>query len=136
LDSKRVSLRWTGEDLRFEGGAEGGAPVVLDSSGEAGPSPMESLLLGVAGCMAIDVLMILRRSRVRVDALEIDAEGDRADSEPKRFVAIRLNYRVTGPGEGDRKKLQRAVDLSRDTYCSVLHTLRPDLDLDIRIEGV
>jgi uncharacterized OsmC-like protein len=43
-------------------------------------------------------------------------------------------YRVDGPSEDDRPKLQRAIDLSREKYCSVLHSLRPDIDLDIRVE--
>ncbi len=136
MASKAITLTWTGEDLRFEGGAEGGPQIAMDSAGATGPSPMDALLLGVAGCMGIDVLMILQKSRVQVDALQIRAEGDRAGEEPKRYEAIRLDYRISGPSEEDEAKMQRAVDLSRDKYCSVLHTLRPDIDLDIRISRV
>jgi putative redox protein len=106
----------------------------MDSDGEAGPSPTQTLLLSLAGCMGVDVRMILEKSRVPVESLEIDVEGDRVENPPRRFRSLRLTYRLRGPGDGDQGKLERAVELSREKYCSVLHTLRPDLDLDVRIE--
>ncbi|HSM62170.1 MAG TPA: OsmC family protein [Longimicrobiales bacterium] len=135
MSSSRVTLRWT-DALVFEGGADGGPQIRLDSAGRAGPSPTQLLLLSLAGCMGVDVRMILEKSRVPVEALEVVVEGDRRDEPPRRFLAIRLTYRIRGPAPGDRDKLQRAVDLSRDKYCSVLHTLRPDLDLEIAIERI
>ena len=134
MSSSEAILRWTGEDLVFQGSADGGPEVVVDSANQAGTAPMRMLLLSVAGCMAIDVVMILEKSRVRLETLEVDVSGDRAENPPRRFESLRLTYRVTGPGPEDEAKLQRAVDLSRDKYCSVLHSLRPDLDLDIRID--
>ncbi|MDT8367596.1 MAG: OsmC family protein [Longimicrobiales bacterium] len=134
MADKSATLRWSGEALSFEAHGYGGPPITLDSASVEGPSPMDALLVSVAGCMAIDVLMILRKSRVRVDALEVEVEGDRADAEPRRFVAIRLVYRVKGPGEEDEGRLQRAIELSREKYCSVLHSLHPQIDLDIRVE--
>jgi len=134
MASKSTTLRWTGEDLRFDAGDYGGPTISIDSGSTTGPSPMDALLMGVAGCMAIDVLMILQKSRVEVRALSVEAEGDRADADPKRFEAIRLVYRLEGPQESDEPKLQRAIDLSREKYCSVLHTLRTDIDVDIRVE--
>jgi len=134
MATKSASLVWTGEDLRFDADGYGGPAISIDSSSTTGPSPMDALLMGVAGCMAIDVLMIAQKSRVRIDALSVDVEGDRAESEPKRYETIRLVYRVAGPSEEDEPKLQRAIDLSREKYCSVLHTLRSDIDLDIRVE--
>jgi putative redox protein len=132
----RVGLRWTGEDLRFVGGAVGGPEITLESGGKAAPSPTQLLLVSLAGCMAIDVVDILVKSRVPLDALEVTVEGERAPEPPRRFTAVRLTYRVRGPTPEDQAKLQRAVDLSRDKYCSVLHTLRSDLALDIRIERI
>lgn len=136
MSSSDLSLRWSGEGLVFRGGQDGGPEVVVDSANEAGLSPMKLLLLSLAGCMAIDVRMILEKSRVPVEALEVHLSGERAEKPPRRFTSLVLTYRVRGPGDGDQDKLQRAVDLSRDTYCSVLHTLRTDLDLEIRIERV
>jgi putative redox protein len=129
-----VRLDWTGEALRFRGGAPGGPQVSVDSDGKEGPSPMQSLLLAVAGCMGVDVVMILEKGRVPLDSLSVEVEGDRAEDPPRRFTAIRMTYRIAGPRPEDRNKVQRAVDLSRDRYCSVLHTLRPDLALDIQVD--
>lgn len=134
MSSSEVHLRWRGEGLVFSGGAPGGPEIILDSDGKAGPSPTQTLLLSLAGCMGVDVRLILEKSRVPLEALDVRIEGDRVEEAPRRFRAIRLTYRLKGPGEEDRSKVDRAVELSRDKYCSVLHTLRPDLDLDIRVE--
>lgn len=135
MASSSVRLRWTG-GLTFVGGADGGPEITTASGGEEGPSPTQLLLTSLAGCMGIDVCDILAKSRVAVDALEVVVEGDRAPEPPRRFTSIRLTYHVRGPSEKDRPKLERAVQLSRDKYCSVLHTLRPDLDFEVRIEPV
>lgn len=126
---KSVSLKWSGQGKRFDGGPEGVPTSVVDGSSKAGPSPMDHLLLAAAGCMAIDVLDILTKSRVTVEALDVSVEGERADTTPKRFTSISMSFKLRGPTSADRPKVERAVNLSRETYCSVLHTLRPDLDL-------
>jgi putative redox protein len=136
MSASRVALRWTGEGLAFVGGAEGGPEISLESGGEKAPSPTQLLLLSLAGCMGVDVVAILGKSKVPVESLQVIVEGDRAPEPPKRFTAIRLIYRLRGPGPQHQERLQRAVDLSREKYCSVLHTLRTDLALDIRIERI
>lgn len=83
--------------------------------------------------MASDVCMILEKSRVPFTGLEVLAEGARMDSEPRRYHTIRLTFLVSGVAEEHNGRLERAVALSKEKYCSVLHTLREDLDLDIRI---
>ena len=131
---RRVQLRWAREGLVFRGGAAGGPETTIDSDRGEGASPMEQLLLSLAGCMGVDVVLILRKSRVPLDALEIEVIGERADSQPRKFVAIELLYRVKGPGKEHEPRLQRAIDLSRDKYCSVLHSLHPDIAFSIRVE--
>ncbi len=131
---RQVRLRWTGEGLAFRGGPDGGVQSGIDSDGVDGQTPMETLLMALAGCMGVDVLMILEKSRVPVEALEVEAVGERADTAPKRYESVRLVYRVKGPDDGDRSKVDRAVQLSREKYCSVLHTLDPDLPIDIHVE--
>ena len=128
-----VDVRWT-EGQRFEGSTGSGVELELDGTGSAGASPMEALLISLASCMGIDVVDILGKMRVPLEGLAVSAEADRRSDSPRRFTAVRLTYRAEGLPESAREKLQRAVDLSRDTYCSVLHTLNPDLDLSIRIE--
>lgn len=134
MATRSVELRWSGEGLHFRGGGEGGPEIDLDSDGEAGPSPTQALLLSLGACMGIDVVMILEKGRVPLEALSVVLEGDRAEEPPRRYTAIRLVYRITGPGPEDAQKVDRAVRLSRDKYCSVLHSLAGDIDLDIRVE--
>jgi putative redox protein len=95
---------------------------------------MEMLLMSLAGCMGVDVVDILTKMRVPLGGLAVRVEADRRKEPPRRLLAVRLTYRVEGVPASDRGKLQRAIDLSRERYCSVLHSLQPDLDLDIRIE--
>jgi putative redox protein len=133
-DLRQVRLRWTGEGLSFEGGPDGGVQVGIDSDGVEGQTPMQALLMALAGCMAVDVLMILEKSRVPVDDLEVEAVGRRAPTPPRRYQAIELIYRLAGPEEEHRPKVDRAIQLSREKYCSVLHTLADDTAVDIRVE--
>jgi putative redox protein len=133
---RQVLLQWSGEGFVFHGGPEEGVRITVDSDGAQGQTPTQLLLMSLAGCMAIDVLMILEKSRVPVESLEVETIGERAETLPKRFVAITLVYRLSGPSEEDQPKLDRAIGLSRDKYCSVLHTLDPDIDFDIRVERV
>jgi putative redox protein len=135
-DIRQVRLRWTGEGLAFRGGPDEGVQITVDSDGSKGQTPTQLLLMSVAGCMAVDVLMILEKSRVPVESLEVEAIGKRAETEPKRFRSIQLLYRLSGPSEKDQAKLDRAIALSRDKYCSVLHTLDPGIEYDLRVERV
>ena len=73
---------------------------------------------------------------VEVQSLEVEAIGEKVEVEPKRFHSIRLLYRLSGPSAEDQAKLDRAIALSRDKYCSVLHTLDPEIDFDLRVERV
>jgi len=119
----------------FRGGPDGGPQVTVDSNAEQGPSPTHLLLIALAGCMAVDVKVILEKSRVPVESIEVEAIGERAETAPRRFLSITLTYDVRGPGEEHAKRLQRALDLSRDKYCSVLHSLDPDIQIDLRVRG-
>jgi putative redox protein len=131
---KRVELQWRGRGQVFEGRGEEGEAIVIDGDRNEGQGPMDVLLLSLAACMGIDVLMILERSRVPVDDLSVVVEGERNEDHPRRFNAIRIIYRIAGPEEEHQRRLDRAVSLSRDKYCSVLHSLRTDIDIDVRVE--
>ncbi len=122
-----VRLSWEGEGRRFRGGREGGPAVTVDGEGAAGPSPMQTLLLALGACSAADVVEILGKMRVPLAGLEVVIEGERAAEAPRRYTAIRLRYLARGlPAEAEAR-LRHAVELSREKYCSVLHTLRPDV---------
>lgn len=128
-----VTARWT-DGLRFEAVGRAGSAMAMDGDGEVAMTPVEALAASLAGCMAADVVDILTRMRVPLSDLEVSVEGDRRADPPRRYTAMRLLYRTGGVAEEDHEKVMRAVDLSRNKYCSVLHTLHPDLDLSIRVE--
>jgi putative redox protein len=127
-----VDLDWQG-DLRFAG-RSGPGELILDSAGLAGPTPVQALALSLAGCMAMDVVHILKKGRLDPRALHAHLIGERASEDPKRLVTVTLHFVVTGdiPAE----KLERALSLSREKYCSVWHSLRPDLDFRTSFEVV
>lgn len=132
---KEVRLSWTGSGLVFDGGPAGGPQLVVDGDSATGPSPMDLVLVGVAACMAIDVKVILEKGRVPFDALDVTARGERRDRPPRHYSALQLVFNVKGVPPGSRTKVARAIELSREKYCSVLFSLRRDLELETVIEG-
>ena len=83
--------------------------------------------MALAGCMAIDVADIVIKGRHSLEALETKLVGHRRDDPPRHFVSFTLHFQVTGAVPAHA--VERAIQLSRDKYCSVWHSLRQDLDL-------
>jgi putative redox protein len=133
---RKVRVSWTGEGLAFEGTPDTGPSIIIDSGLEKGPSPTHTLLMALATCMAVDVKMILEKGRVPLESIAVEATGVRAQEAPKRFTAITLTYELRGPEEEHERKLQRALELSRDKYCSVLHSLDPAIEIELRVVRV
>ena len=125
-----AELVWK-DELVFTG-TSGETSLVLDSASKAGPSPMQALALGLAGCMSMDVVDILRKGRHDLRGLRATLVGRRAQESPKRFLAIELHFIVTGNVPIDQ--VERAVDLSRETYCSVWQSMRQDIELRVSAE--
>jgi putative redox protein len=125
---RAVRLEWTGQGLRFRGGGtEPATPeIVIDGDGEQGPSPMLSLLLAAAGCSGADVVVILNKMRVPIERLAIEVVGVRRDEEPRRYTGLKFRFTVSG-NEIDVPKVERAVELSLEKYCSVVASLAPDV---------
>lgn len=122
-----IELVWE-RDLVFSGHS-GEISMTLDSAGSIGPSPMQALAFGLAGCMAMDVVAILQKARLGLRGLRADLTGTRAEEDPRRFTAFTLHYTITGDIPGER--VERAIQLSRQKYCSVWHSLRQDITLDV-----
>jgi len=101
--------------------------MVLDGDSAAGPSPVEALALALAGCMAIDVADIIVKGRHDLKSLETRLVGQRRDEPPRHFVSFTLHFALTG--NVPAHAIARAIELSRDKYCSVWHSLRQDIDL-------
>ena len=110
------------ENVRFEAGAESGHTLTIDGPREAGGEdagfrPMELMLLGLGGCMAFDVLMILRKMRQEVTSYTLNLEGERAEDPPRVYTEVRMEHVFKGPGLKP-ESIQRAIELAETTYCS------------------
>jgi putative redox protein len=126
----QATLTWRG-NLAFDATA-GAQTIGIDSDTVAGVSPMQSLAFALAGCMAVDVVLILTKGRHALTSLEVRFEGTRAEGPPAYFTAVTLHYALAT--DAPATAVQRAIDLSRETYCSVWHSLRPDIRFDITFE--
>ncbi len=117
----KTRVKWI-EGVSFLGESGSGHAIAIDGAPEhggrnLGMRPMELVLLGAASCTAFDVVMILRKARQPIADCAVDAEAQRAATEPKVFTKIHLRYTVAGRGL-DARQVERAVKLSKDKYCS------------------
>ena len=116
----KAQVSWIGART-FTGRTESGHEVVLgtaDGTGaKPGPSPMELVLIGAGGCAAWDVVSILEKGRQAVEDCVVELDADRAETEPRVFTRIHLHFVVRGRGV-DPKRVERAIALSADKYCS------------------
>jgi putative redox protein len=122
-----VELVWE-HDLVLAGKA-GTTTMTLDSKSVEGPSPVQALAFALAGCMAMDMVHIIRKARHDLRGLKVSLVAQRAEDDPRRITSVELTYSITGTVPKDL--VQRAIDLSRDKYCSVWHSLREDITLDV-----
>jgi putative redox protein len=112
-----AKVTWV-EDRRFVGQSPSGHAIVVDGSADKlGPSPMELLLIGMAGCTAYDVVSILEKKRQEVVGLEVIAKAQRADEVPRVYTQIDVTYMVRGRGL-KAKAVEDAIRLSEEKYCS------------------
>jgi putative redox protein len=124
-ETKLAELRWEG-GLTFTGGAPRGPEIRIDADNAEAPGPMLLLLLAAASCSASDVVMILQKMRVALAECRVEAAGLRRESDPKRYVSLHFIFHLRGTGL-DESKARRAIDLSLAKYCSVVHSLAPDI---------
>jgi putative redox protein len=127
-----AELTWQG-DLRFAARTRG-FDLAIDGNTRQAPSPMHALAVGLAGCMAIDLVDIITKGRHELRALRATFTGLRAPEPPKRFEEITLHYVITGSVPASA--IERAIALSREKYCSVWHSMRQDIDLRVTYEVV
>jgi putative redox protein len=133
-----VQIEWQGK-RKFEAVGNSGHKVVMDAKAEAGgedsgPRPMELLLMGLGGCSGIDVAMILEKGRLSIDEFRIELSGTRAEEMPQRFTEICMHYVVKGQGITP-EKVERAIVLSRDKYCSASASLNAKLKITYEVNG-
>ena len=117
---------------------------LVDKTSQAEPEPRNGCradgklgkVRSVRSACALRAAEVDADVRVPLEELEIETVGVRADDHPKKYESLELIYRLRGPAEEDQSKIDRAIELSKDKYCSVLHTLDPNVALSIRSERI
>ena len=138
----KIKLNRINDDYLFECTNSAGNSILLDNTsqpGAKGVSPMESVLMAVAGCSGIDVVSILKKQRQNITNFSAEVEGERIQvDEAKPFKSIMVKFFIDG--EVDPKKAYKAAELSFEKYCSVSKTMEPNVEVSFEVfvngEGV
>ena len=131
----KIHLKRLNNNYHFETTNERGDVIHLDNKSEPSPqgaSPMELLLMGIAGCSSIDIVMILKKQQLEMSNLEMDVEGFRVDGAVPN-VFKRIHLKIIIDGDIPENKAQRAVDLSLEKYCSVAKMLEKTAEITSEI---
>lgn len=121
-------LTW--EKDRVFSGRMPGCLVDYDPTRKEGCFPTDTLLISIAGCLAIDVVTFLQKMRAEIKSFEIETAGERNPTPPQYFKSVNMIIRIAGK-DITPKKLDRAISLSQEKYCSVYHSLRKDIDVKV-----
>lgn len=130
--SIKAKLEWK-EKMQFVGQAGDSPSVILDNpEGKTGPTPMEMVLMGVAGCTAMDVISIMRKKRADVTGFQVNISGERAEDHPKRYTKFHVEYILEGKGLSS-KDVERSIELSLTKYCSAIGSMSSPVETSYRI---
>ncbi|MFK7892122.1 MAG: OsmC family protein [Granulosicoccus sp.] len=129
----QARIKWL-DHMSFVGESGSGHSVVLDGSPEHGGRnlgirPMEMLLLGLGGCTAFDVVLMLQKSRQKVVDVEVLLDAERAEDIPQVFTRINARFKIWGTDLG-AKHVERAVKLSAEKYCSATKMLEKTAEIN------
>ena len=133
----KITIKRTDDDFAMEAKNEDGNIITMDGTPQLGGHnsgfrPTQLLLAAVGGCSAIDVLMILKKQKQKVDSLEIEVDGEKEKVEEySLFRNITIHFKLRG--EIDLDKEERAVQLSIEKYCSVSKTLEPTAKITYKV---
>ncbi len=119
--------------MQFVGEADSGHAIVMDGTPEVGGKntglrPMELLLVGIGGCSGMDVISILKKKKQDVTGFEINVNGQKAETYPKKFTEIDMEFVIKGKNISE-EAVKRAVQISMDKYCSVKASLEGSADI-------
>jgi putative redox protein len=123
------TLTWD-RDLIFLGRTQRGYEIDFDAEVQWGCMPTESLLMSLAGCIGIDVVSFLQKMKTEITKFKIDVTGERNPTPPQYYKTIEMIIHISGRNVTP-KKLNRVISLAREKYCSVYHSLRNDIDVQI-----
>jgi putative redox protein len=128
-----AKIRWVGADQFIAvGPSRHAVPIDSDRQSNTAPGPMELLLLALGSCTATDVVDILKKKRQKLESLEVEVSGERANEPPAVWVKLEIVYRLKG--HLDEKAVRDAIQLSEDKYCSVAAMLRKTAPIAFRYE--
>lgn len=135
---QKVSLKWI-DNLRFAVNDEAGHSIIIDTKKEVGGTetgfqPVDLILVSLGGCMAFDMVSILKKMKSDIRHFSVTVEAERADEHPKRYTKINLKFKTNS--EVKDTDLQKVFELSRDRYCSVFWTLKTPPEIDFTFEKV
>ncbi len=126
-------VRWVGQE-QFLGVTPSGHAVPFDSdrNSNVAPGPMDLLLIALGACTATDVVGILGKKRQKLESLEVEVSGERAEEPPRVWTKLEIVYKLRG--KLDEKAVRDAINLSEEKYCSVAATLRKSATINVRFE--
>lgn len=127
----KIVLDWV-KDLQFAASDENGHGIVVESKKEGIPSgfsPMQLLLIAQAGCMAMDVVSILKKKRVDLTGFRVLMDGTRAEEHPKRYTEMSFVFEVKG--NMPKQAVDEAIKISKEKYCSVSATIQSGTKMNI-----
>lgn len=127
-----AKLKWTKDGLAISAHSGTGHEFILRPTNEGGPSPMEFVLIALGGCFLVYTVPILQKMRVNLVDAEVELKGELVAEDPKRFKRIITVYRVFG--DIPEEKLKRAIELTEEKYCRVLHSLNKDIEMETTYE--
>ncbi len=122
----QATVNWI-DELKFEAVTPEAYTFTIDSKREEGVGAMDLLLFSVAGCTAVDVVIILKKQRQPVEGVTVQVSGERATEHPKVYTKIHIDYTVKG--NLDPKKVERAIQLSEEKFCSASAMLRKTAEM-------
>ncbi|HSW64441.1 MAG TPA: OsmC family protein [Dissulfurispiraceae bacterium] len=125
----KATLEWD-KELIFVGRTQQGYEIEFDANVQWGCKPTDALLLSLAGCMGIDVVMFLQKMRAHLASFKIVITGERNPDPPQYYRKIDMVLQIGGKAL-DPKKVDRAVSLSHEKYCSVYNSLRKDMEVNV-----
>lgn len=126
----KAVLSWD-RDLIFVGRTNEGYEIEFDAHVQWGCKPTDALLLSLAGCMGIDVVTFLQKMKAKIANFKIDIIGQRNPTPPQYFKEVEMILSIAGKNL-DSKKVERAISLSHEKYCSVYNSLRKDMDVKVK----
>lgn len=131
----KIELNRINDDYLFECTNSAGNKVILDKTSNPdakGVSPMETVLMAVAGCSGIDIISILKKQRQEISKFSAEVEGERIPvDDAKPFKKIKVKFILEG--KIDPKKAQKSAQLSFEKYCSVSKTLEPNVEIKYEV---